>query len=33
MKKTIHIILVEDHPEYREVIEMTLAMEPDMKLT
>ena len=33
MKKKIHLILVEDHPEYREVIEMTLAMEPDMKLT
>ncbi len=33
MKKKIHIILIEDHPEYREVIEMTLAMEPDMMLT
>jgi DNA-binding NarL/FixJ family response regulator len=33
MKKKIHIILIEDHPEYREVIEMALAKEPDMELT
>jgi DNA-binding NarL/FixJ family response regulator len=33
MKKKIHIILIEDHPEYREVIEMALKKEPDMELT
>lgn len=33
MRKKIHIILVEDHPEYREVIEMALGREPDMELT
>jgi len=33
MKKNIHIVLVEDHPEYRAVIGMALAREPDMELT
>lgn len=33
MKKKIHIILIEDHPEYRDVIEMALGKEPDMELT
>jgi DNA-binding NarL/FixJ family response regulator len=32
MKKIIRILLVEDHPEYREVIEMLLGREPDMAL-
>jgi DNA-binding NarL/FixJ family response regulator len=32
MKKKIRILLVEDHPEYREVIEMLLGREPDMEL-
>jgi DNA-binding NarL/FixJ family response regulator len=33
MQKTINIMLVEDHPEYREVIEMLLKKQPDIKLT
>lgn len=33
MKSKIHVMLVEDHPEYREVIELALADEPDMELT
>jgi DNA-binding NarL/FixJ family response regulator len=33
MKPTIHIALVEDHPEYREVIELALAKEADLELT
>jgi two-component system nitrate/nitrite response regulator NarL len=32
MKKKIHIIIVEDHRAYREVVEMALAREPDMEL-
>jgi DNA-binding NarL/FixJ family response regulator len=32
MKKTIRIMLVEDSPEYRDVIEFALADEPDMNL-
>jgi len=32
MKKQIHIILVEDNPGYREVIEFTLADAPGMQL-
>lgn len=33
MKKPITIILVEDHPEYREVIQMALKNEEDLELT
>ena len=33
MKTPIQIILVEDHPEYREVIQMALKNEPDLELT
>ena len=32
MKKRIRIILVEDHPEYRDVIEIALSKEPDLEL-
>ena len=32
MTKPIHIMLVEDHPEYREVIEMTLELESNLIL-
>lgn len=32
MKKKIHIIIIEDHRAYREVVEMALAKEPDMEL-
>jgi len=32
MNTPIHIMLVEDHPEYREVIEMALDQEPDLNL-
>ncbi|MDG1300590.1 MAG: response regulator transcription factor [Opitutae bacterium] len=33
MKPPIHIALIEDHPEYREVIELALAKEADLVLT
>ena len=33
MKNKIHIMLVEDHPEYREVLELAIEKEPDMELT
>ena len=33
MKKKIQIIMVEDHPQYREAIELTLADEADLELT
>jgi len=33
MKTPIKIILVEDHPEYREVIQIALKNEPDLELT
>lgn len=32
MDKLIKILLVEDHPQYREAIELSLADEPDMQL-
>jgi DNA-binding NarL/FixJ family response regulator len=32
MKHKIRILLIEDHPEYREVIELALNKEPDMEL-
>ena len=32
MKSNIRIMLIEDHPEYREVVEMALSKEPDMEL-
>lgn len=32
MKQSIRILLVEDHPEYREVIDLALKKEPDMEL-
>jgi len=32
MKHKIRILLIEDHPEYREVIELALKKEPDMEL-
>lgn len=32
MKADIQVMLVEDHPEYREVIDLALADEPDIKL-
>ena len=32
MKRKIRIMVVEDHPEYREVIELSLQEEPDMQL-
>jgi DNA-binding NarL/FixJ family response regulator len=32
MKKPITILLVEDHPEYREVIEIALTKDPDLQL-
>ena len=32
MKNNIRIMLVEDHPEYREVVEMALNKEPGMQL-
>ncbi len=32
MKQSIHIILIEDNPSYREVIEFTLADEPGLEL-
>ncbi len=33
MNKQIKIMLVEDHPQYRDAIELSLAAEPDMELT
>lgn len=33
MKEAIHVMLVEDHPEYRDVVEMALRKEPDIELT
>ena len=33
MKEKIRVMLVEDHPEYREVVELALEREPDMELT
>jgi DNA-binding NarL/FixJ family response regulator len=33
MKNNIHVMLVEDHPEYREAIELALGKEPAMALT
>jgi DNA-binding NarL/FixJ family response regulator len=33
MKQNIRIMLIEDHPEYREVIELALNKEPDMELS
>ena len=33
MKPPIHIALIEDHPQYREVIELALAKEADLVLT
>jgi DNA-binding NarL/FixJ family response regulator len=33
MNKTINVMLVEDHPEYREVVEMLLKKQSDIKLT
>ena len=33
MKNTIHIMLIEDHPEYRESIALALAKEPDIELS
>ena len=32
MEQNIRILLIEDHPEYREVIELALNKEPDMDL-
>ena len=32
MTKNIQIMLVEDHPDYREVIELSLLSEPDMQM-
>jgi len=32
MKHKIRILLIEDHPEYREVIELAVNKEPDMEL-
>ena len=33
MKKSTNIIMVEDHPEYREIVEMALSRQDDMQLT
>jgi two-component system, NarL family, nitrate/nitrite response regulator NarL len=32
MNHKIRIMMVEDHPEYREIVELALGKEPDMKL-
>ena len=32
VRESIDIILVEDHPEYREVVELALSKEPDIRL-
>jgi len=33
MKKNINIIIIEDHPEYREIVEMAISRQDDMTLT
>ncbi len=33
MNTKIHVMMVEDHPEYREIVELALGKEPDMALT
>ena len=33
MKKSTNIIMVEDHPEYREIVEMAISRQEDMQLT
>lgn len=33
MNHKIRIMMVEDHPEYREIVELALGKEPDMELT
>jgi two-component system, NarL family, nitrate/nitrite response regulator NarL len=33
MNRKIRIMMVEDHPEYREIVELALTKEPDMELT
>ena len=33
MNRKIRIMMVEDHPEYREIVELALSLEPDMELT
>jgi len=33
MNRKIRIMMVEDHPEYREIVELALGKEPDMELT
>ena len=33
MDRKIRIMMIEDHPEYREIVELALSKEPDMQLT
>jgi len=33
MKKNINIMIIEDHPEYREIVEMAISRQDDMTLT
>jgi len=33
MKRKIRIMMIEDHPEYREIVELALSKESDMELT
>lgn len=33
MNRKIRIMMIEDHPEYREIVELALNKEPDMELT
>ena len=33
MKRMIRVMLIEDHPEYREVLAVALEKAPDMNLT
>lgn len=33
MNRKIRVMMVEDHPEYREIVELALGKEPDMELT
>ena len=33
MKKSTKILMVEDHPEYREIVEMAISRQEDMQLT